>query len=121
MFQATPLKQLNEVGSNWKIARSFPRFGISAPLQVRAAKLTSPISGKIVDISLGGICAFFEPGALLPGDRVTLEFQLRKSMNISILSKLRYCKGQRHGFQFLSITMAQRETIREACRSLPIV
>ena len=121
MFQATPLKAVNAVGNNWKIARSFPRFGISAPLQISAPKLEAPILGKIVDISLGGLCGCFESGPLQTGDRMTLEFQLPTKMTVTIPSKLRYCSGDRNGFRFISITLAQREYIREACRNLPIV
>ena len=111
-----------EKASNWKIARSFPRFAIDLPLAISGGKLEAAISASIVDIGLGGLCAVLSEGQIRPGDRLQLEFTLPQSPSpITLMAKLKYVIEQRHGFQFLTITPEQRERIRRACEGLHIV
>ena len=114
--------QASERASNWKIARSFPRFAIDLPLTLSGGKLATPVSAKVADIGLGGLCAVLMEGEIRTGDRLQLEFILPgTAAPIAIMAKLKYVVEQRHGFQFLNITPDQRERIRRACENLPIV
>lgn len=111
-----------EKTSNWKIARSFPRFAVDLPLAIFGGKLESEISAKVVDIGLGGVCAVLAEGQIRPGDRLQLRFTLPRDPNPLVLTaKLKYAVEERHGFQFLTITPEQRERIRRACEGLQIV
>ena len=108
--------------SNWKIARSFPRFAIDLSLTLSGAKLAAPIAARVADIGLGGLCAILSEGQIRPGDRLQLEFSLpQSSAQLILMAKLKYVVEQRHGFQFLTLTPEQRERIRRACENLPIV
>jgi PilZ domain-containing protein len=106
----------------WKIARSFPRFGIDVPITVTGSGLPGPRNGHLVDIGLGGLCAKLVEEPLRTGERFWVEFMLpRTAQPMKVLAKVKYTAGQRHGFQFLSITPAQRELIRSVCEKLTIV
>jgi hypothetical protein len=114
--------QALERASNWKIARSFPRFAVDLPVTFSGGKLAAAISARIADIGLGGLCAILAETQLRPGERIQLEFTLPGNATpIALMAKLKYVIEQRHGFQFLTITAEQRERIRRACENLPIV
>src|SRR5438270_6607346 len=116
------MHQAIEKPENWKIARSFPRFAIDVPLIISSGKLESVLHGKIADIGLGGVCGVLTSGQVRVGDRIQLEFSLPGGSGpMTFMAKLKYVVGQRHGFQFLTITPEQRERIRRVCESLVIV
>ena len=110
-----------QVAARWKVSRSFPRFAISVPLSISGTRRTTPLTGRVADIGLGGICGMLsEP--LTVGERLNLEFTLpRERTSVCVLAKVRYSLGERHGFQFLSLAPEQRERIRRACEKLTIV
>lgn len=107
----------------WKITRSFARFGLELPVSVLLSETASiPVSsGRTRDISLGGMAALLD-APLAVGQRVWLEFRLSQSAApMRLLAKIRHDYGERFGFQFLTITPEQREEIRQACQGQPIV
>ncbi len=106
----------------WKIARSFPRFAIDAPVTVSGTALAERISGRLADIGLGGLCALLPEQAVRVGERLWVEFHLSDAaQSLRVLAKVKYVAGERHGFQFLTLNAFQREQIRSACETLPIV
>lgn len=89
---------------------------------LEGTNLAVPLTGKIVDIGLGGLCASFPGAALAAGSRFYLEFRVPLAVAaLRVLAKVRYAVEGRHGFQFLNITAEQRDLIRRACQGLPII
>jgi len=108
--------------SRWKTARSFPRFAVDLPLQVKRAQQTGTLQCRTVDIGLGGLCGATGSEILPVGERVQLMFALaRDGPEIAVTAKVRYSLPPRHGFQFLNLSPEQRERIRHACEALTIV
>ena len=106
--------------THWKITRGFPRFALEEPVAAMLSDSASiPVaSGKMRDISLGGLAAALHPPVAV-GQRLWLEFRLPGvAVPLRIMSKVRHDYGQRFGFQFLNITPEQRESIRKCCDSL---
>jgi len=105
---------------HWKVTRSFARFALELPVAVMLSESASiPISsGKMRDISLGGLGAVLDPPVSL-GQRLWLEFRLPGAETaMRLLCKVRHDYGQRFGFQFLDISGEQRDLIRQACQGL---
>src|SRR5205085_12172317 len=111
----------------WKIARSFPRFAIDLPATVHVSTSGEPppISGRMVDIGLGGACVVVaaEPSGLGPRQKVTLEFRFPMSLSaLRLRATVRHCHHVNHyGFQFVDAQSEEREKIRRACVGLKIV
>ena len=116
MAAATPTR--------WKMARSFPRFALKVKLRVHT---TGPdgapleIVGETLDLGLGGMKTRIDH-SFAGRSRVTLEFIVPGATeSLRILSKHKHTEQNEHGFQFLDISIEQREMIRRACENLPRV
>ncbi|HYX68561.1 MAG TPA: PilZ domain-containing protein [Terriglobales bacterium] len=104
----------------WKITRSFARFAMEVPVSAMMSESASiPVaSGKMRDISLGGMAAFLDPPVAV-GQRLWLEFLLPQATSpMRLLCKVRHDYGERFGFQFLNISPEQQEQIRQSCVGL---
>lgn len=104
----------------WKVTRSFARFALEVPVSAMLSESASiPVSsGKMRDISLGGVGAILDPPVGV-GQRLWLEFLLPQAASaMRLLCKVRHNYGERFGFQFLNITPEQREQIRQCCQGL---
>jgi c-di-GMP-binding flagellar brake protein YcgR len=104
----------------WKITRSFARFAMEVPVSAMLSESASiPVSsGKMRDISLGGVGAVLDPPVGV-GQRLWLEFRLPNAAgSLRLLCKTRHNYDERFGFQFLNITPEQRDEIRQACQGL---
>src|SRR5438105_1189108 len=89
------MHQANEKQTNWRIARSFPRFAINGPLTVSGGKLESALTGRMADIGLGGVCGILVAGQLRIGDRLQLGFALSGGSDpITLMAKLKYVVEQ---------------------------
>lgn len=109
----------------WKIARSFPRFATDLPTRIHLvfAGETPPLTGRMVDIGLGGACVVVEEGTLGARQKVALEFRFPMNMTpMKLKATVRHCHDVNHyGFQFLELESEEREKIRRACSTLKII
>ena len=104
----------------WKIARGFPRFALTVKVRLTTAEGGQRITGRMVDIGLGGFCADLE--GPLPEKKVLAEFGVPLANAPLVLrAVVRHNEGTRYGFQFLGITPEEREAIRSGCELLPKV
>ncbi len=104
----------------WKIARGFPRFALTVKVRLTAAESGERITGRMVDIGLGGFCA--ELDTPLAEKKVSAEFRVPLANTPLVLrAVLRHNEGSHYGFQFLGITPEEREMIRSGCEVLPNV
>jgi hypothetical protein len=100
----------------WKAKRQHERIVLEVPLLVSLGE-GKFISGRIVDISEGGLVATLH--VLCPVDQVVeLQFALSPGgapMHIRSLTK--YSSEVRHGFEFLKLAPQQREAIAQLVAS----
>ena len=105
-----------------KYFRAFPRFALTVKLRVQYSSGLEQIelTGTTTDIGLGGLGATLSR-PLLSKERVWLQFIVPGTPNpLRILSKLRHLDDGHYGFQFLSTTPEERESIRASCEKLPL-
>jgi len=116
-------KQKRETADNAPGTRSqrrFPRYGIDLRIQVRMFQAGQFLScwGRSTELGQDGIGATLT-GELESGEIVTLEIPLPLSpYPLKIRAIVRYCNGLHYGFEFLTLTTAQRDTIRRVCEML---
>jgi PilZ domain len=100
--------------------RRYPRFAIDARLQVRMFQSGEfrTCWGRSTEIGQDGIGATLT-GELETGEIVSLDMPLPLSpYPVKVRAIVRYRQGLRYGFEFLTLTDAQRETIRRVCDML---
>src|ERR1700677_3241056 len=101
-------------------ARRYPRFAIDARLQVRMFQDGEFRScwGRSTELGQDGIGATLT-GDLETGEIVSLEIPLPLSpYPLKLRAIVRYRQGLRYGFEFLTLSEAQRDTIRRVCEML---
>jgi len=116
---ASPGKQLESNKSGGR-NRRYPRFVIDLRLQVRMFQSGEFRNcwGRSTEIGQDGIGATLT-GELEPGEIVTLDIPLPLSpYPMKIRAIVRYRQGLRYGFEFLTLTEVQRDTIRRVCEML---
>ena len=112
---ATPGKKLAAAH-----VRRYPRFAIDVRLQVRMFQNGEFQScwGRSTELGPDGIGATLT-GELESGEIVSLEFPLPLSpYPLKVRAIVRYRQGLRYGFEFLTLSDAQRDTIRRVCEML---
>jgi PilZ domain-containing protein len=100
--------------------RRYPRFAIDARLQVRMFQSGEfrTCWGRSTEIGQDGIGATLT-GELETGEIVSLDMPLPLSpYPVKVRAIVRYRQGLRYGFEFLTLTDVQRETIRRVCDML---
>ena len=76
-------------------------------------------SGRCRHLGEGGLGAVLA-GELPVGDTVTLEFSLPdQKQTMRMRAAVRHRQGFHHGFEFLTLSLAQLEIIRKAAKILP--
>jgi hypothetical protein len=101
-------------------ARRFPRFAIDLRLQVRMFQGGEFRScwGRSTELGQDGIGATLT-GELEAGEIVSLEIPLPLSpYPLKVRAIVRYRQGLRYGFEFLTLSDAQRETVLRVCQML---
>jgi len=117
------MEPVGDSSGKWKVVRAFPRFAIDIAFTLQPALTDAPelIRGRMVDIGLGGFGGVLSTEVNLR-QKLAAEFRLPGSPEpLQVKVIVRYRKGARYGFEFLDISPQQRDLIREACRSLPII
>lgn len=100
--------------------RRYPRFAIDARLQVKMFQNGDFRScwGRSTELGQDGIGATLT-GELEPGEIVSLEIPLPLSpYPLKVRAIVRYRQGLRYGFEFLTLSNAERDTIRRTCEIL---
>ena len=110
----------NAPAAKVSFTRRFPRFPIDVRLQVKMFQAGEFRNcwGRSIEIGRDGIGATLT-GTLEPGEIVTLEIPLPLSpYPIKVRAIVRYRQGLRYGFEFLTLTDSQRDTILRVCAYL---
>jgi len=100
--------------------RRYPRFVLDVRLQVRMFQDGEFRScwGRSTELGQDGIGATLT-GELESGEIVSLEIPLPLSpYPVKVRAIVRYRQGLRYGFEFLTLSPAQRETIARVCDML---
>jgi len=101
--------------------RRYARYAVDTRLVIHSFQDGNAKSawGRIHEMGEDGLSATLT-GELKEGDVVSLEFCLPVSTEATkVRAVVRYRDGFRHGFEFLTLTPAQRATLRNALQVLP--
>ena len=111
---------LTDPKSNSRTSRRFPRHALDVRVSVHAFRCGESLSfwGRSSEIGEDGVGATLT-GELEPGEVVSMELSLPMTpFPIKFRALVRYRDGLRHGFEFLTISAAQRDEIRRVCDPL---
>ena len=100
--------------------RRFPRFAIDVRMQVRMFQDGEfrTCWGRSTELGQDGIGATLT-GDLESGEIVSLEIPLPLSpYPLKVRAIVRYRQGLRYGFEFLTLSDPQRDTLRRICEML---
>ena len=100
--------------------RRYPRFAIDARMQVRMFQGGEfhTCWGRSTELGQDGIGATLT-GELESGEIVSLEIPLPLSpYPLKVRAIVRYRQGLRYGFEFLTLSESQRDTVRRTCEML---
>jgi hypothetical protein len=103
-----------------KTLRRFPRHALDVRVSVHAFRSGESVSfwGRSSEIGEDGVGATLT-GELEPGEVVSMELLLPMTpFPIKFRALVRYRDGLRHGFEFLTLSTAQRDEIRRVCDTL---
>jgi hypothetical protein len=117
---AAPAKKRASTPPAPAYVRRYPRFVIDVRLQVRMFQNGDfqTCWGHSTELGQDGIGATLT-GELEPGEIVSLDIPLPLSpYPLKLRAIVRYRQGLRYGFEFLTLSEAQRETIRRVCEML---
>ena len=101
-------------------ARRYPRFVLDVRLHVKMFQNGEFCScwGRSTELGQDGIGATLT-GSLSKGEIVTLEIPLPLTpYPIKVRAIVRFCQGLRYGFEFLTMSESQRDTVRRVCEYL---
>ena len=111
---------LKASAAKFAVNRRYPRFAFDVRLQVRMFQEGEFRScwGRSVEMGQDGIGATLT-GSLEAGEIVTLEIPLPLTpYPMKVRAIVRYCQGLRYGFEFLTLSDSQRDTLRRVCEYL---
>jgi PilZ domain len=117
---ATPGKKRTAAPPAPAYVRRYPRFAIDARLQVRMFQGGEfrTCWGRSTELGQDGIGATLT-GELETGEIASLDIPLPLSpYPLRVRAIVRYRQGLRYGFEFLTLSETQRETIRRVCQML---
>ena len=100
--------------------RRYPRFAMDVRIQVKMFQGGEFCScwGRSTELGLDGLGATLT-GELASGEIVTLDVPLPLSpYPLKVRAIVRYRHGLHYGFEFLTLTEAQRDTMRRVCQML---
>ena len=102
----------------WPVTREYLRYVIDLRLVVRTSE---KLYGRTKDLGDGGLGATVA-GDIPIGELVELEFQLPGTEDpMTMYAEVRYRQGFQYGFRFVNPNERQKEIIRRATRSLPMI
>jgi hypothetical protein len=110
----------DRTGAARKSTRRFPRFALDSRIKVRMFQNGEfrDCWGHSTEIGQDGIGATLT-GKLETGEIVSLEIPLPLSpYPLKVRAVVRYTDGLRYGFEFLTLSVTQRDTLRRTCEML---
>ncbi len=120
MTSRTGEKSATSAKSSRKSMRRFPRYALDVRIQVKMFHdgEFQNCWGHSTEMGPDGIGATLT-GELESGEIVTLEIPLPLSpYPLKIRAIVRYRSGLHYGFEFLTLTQQQRDTLRRVCEML---
>ena len=111
---------LTDPKSDSKTLRRFPRYALDVRISVHAFRSGESFSfwGRTSELGEDGVGATLT-GELEAGEVVSMELSLPMApFPIKFRALVRYRDGLRHGFEFLTLSAAQRDEIRRVCDAL---
>lgn len=102
------------------LSRRYVRYPMDSRLVVHVHRAAGVISfwGRTSELGEDGIGGTLT-GEVEPGEAVTMELALPLAANpLKFRALVRYRSGLRHGFEFLTLTQEQHETVERVCRLL---
>jgi hypothetical protein len=109
-----------DVANKFAVMRKYPRFALDTRVQVKMFQDGEHRTcwGRSTEIGQDGIGATLT-GSLEKGEIVTLEIPLPlTTYPIKVRAIVRFRQGLRYGFEFLTMSEPQRETMRRVCQYL---
>lgn len=116
----TAIEQLIGPGHTlkWPITRTIQRYKVVVPLKVKVLRSGKSVEivGTSSDLSEGGVGVQSLSGDLVAGEIVTVEFSLPTAPNIlKLYAMVRHRKLDQYGLQFIDLTAANQQAIRDLC------
>ncbi len=111
---------MTDLKSDSKTLRRFPRHAFDVRVSVHVFRSGESVSlwGRSSEIGEDGLGATLT-GELETGEVVSMELSLPMAQfPIKFRALVRYRDGLRHGFEFLTLSAAQRDEIRRVCETL---
>jgi hypothetical protein len=102
--------------------RRFPRFAFDTRVEVTMFQQGEHRScwGRSTELGQDGVGATLT-GSLELGEIVTLEIPLPlAAYPLKVRAIVRFTQGLRYGFEFLTLTASQRDTVQRVCQYLAI-
>ena len=95
--------------------RMYRRAHVQLPIKLQfASSSNGVIQGQSSDLSAGGLGAVIRSGLPARYKTETIKISIERGReSLSVLARLRYQSGMRHGFEFLNVGEADREAIRK--------
>ena len=97
--------------------RAFRRVEVDLPITLESRhKQGTIVQGHTTNLSEGGLGAVISERFADEKRNLTIRLPgLHSRKDIQVSARLRYRKGMRHGFEFMRVSAADREAIRELC------
>ncbi len=111
---------MNEPKFDSRSLRRFPRYPLDVRVSVHVFRSGGSISfwGRSSELGEDGVGATLT-GELEVGEVVSMDLSLpMAAFPIKFRALVRFRNGLRHGFEFLALSVAQRDEIRRVCKAL---
>jgi PilZ domain-containing protein len=98
--------------------RAYRRIEVDLPITLESRHLKKPliVQGHTTNLSEGGLGAVISERFADEKANLTIRLPgLHSRKDIQVSARLRYRKGMRHGFEFMRVSAADRDALRELC------
>lgn len=113
-------KDTPTAASAYNRLRRFPRHRLDVRIEVSVFRdgVTTTLWGRTSELGQDGVGATLT-GELRPGEVVSMDFPVPVAPHkIKVRAIVRYCHGLHVGFEFLTVTEEQRQSLARVCEML---
>jgi hypothetical protein len=113
-------KETRSAETSYNRLRRFPRNRLDVRIEVSVFRdgVTTTVWGRTSELGQDGVGATLT-GELRPGEVVSMEFPVPVPPHkIKVRAIVRYCQGLHCGFEFLTVTEEQRQSLARVCEML---